>query len=159
MQMEMFESKTIGLTQRSVSQFWIFDNLIFWLRARGVTYFANVSAKTNLSLNQFSLFIRGQGGLVSWIKKMPKIAWHCHFKWTLSQDFDPLFNDNNLFGPLFHMLKSFCIWFRFQGDIRMCKKLSSVYDTAKAKCFYNFSKVFLEFKKPVSQHFQHCFFP
>ena len=91
---------------------------------------------------------------------MPKIAWHCHFNWTLSQDFDPLFNDNNLFGPLFHMLKSFCIWFRFQGDIRMCKKLSAVCDTAKAKCFFIiFQRFFSTLKSQFHNIFRTVFFP
>ena len=50
---EIFSSKKICLTLRSVSQ-------------NGVTYFANISAKTNLSEKKhFCLSIRGPGGFDS----------------------------------------------------------------------------------------------
>ena len=44
---------------------------------RGVTYFVNISAKTNLSA--FSLFYR-EPRWVRFIKKYRTISWHCHLK-------------------------------------------------------------------------------
>ena len=52
---------------------------------------------------------------------------YCRLKGIVSQDFDHhFFHDSNPSGLVFHMLKYFCRWFQFCGDIH------GVIDTAES---------------------------
>ena len=50
---------------------------------RGVSYSRIYPRNWIFKQNHFNLFIRGPDGFDSW-KKMPKIVWHCHFKYSYS---------------------------------------------------------------------------
>ena len=52
----------------------------------------------------------------------------CHEIFTLAF----FYNYSNPTGPVIHILKYFRIYFRFRGDICMCKKLCSVIDAAES---------------------------
>ena len=70
------------------------------------------------------------------------------FKGTVFRNFYPRFfsHNSNPAGHVSHMLNYFRIWFQFRRDIRMCKKLCGVSDTAESD--------FLVSQKPWTQ--QQC---